>query len=212
MFPHVDILLEFWIEHVIFRLLFVMVTIPTRIFYRGGYRLCNWLSLWSLVPGIKHLPAVCCSTFFRNLVWNKTDVERRQTLGNPRSINPNMINHVAKQSPIIFCHMCCLYTKQYKFRIRIISMSRSKKLSKIRCQQPLGCLLPWLAPSAAGCVIFHLMDWWSRDCKHRATPFTEIYQWSIDRSEYYFALLYIVHHGYDPIFAVSAELPGRFSI
>ena len=33
---------------------------------------------------------------------NKTDVERRQTLGHPRSINPNMINHVPQQSPLIF--------------------------------------------------------------------------------------------------------------
>ena len=34
--------------------------------------------------------------------YNKTDVERRQTLGHPRSINPNMINHVPQQLPIIF--------------------------------------------------------------------------------------------------------------
>ena len=33
---------------------------------------------------------------------NKTDAERRQTLGHPRSINPNMINHVPQQSPLIF--------------------------------------------------------------------------------------------------------------
>ena len=33
---------------------------------------------------------------------NKTDVERRQTLGHPISINPNMISHVPKQLPIIF--------------------------------------------------------------------------------------------------------------
>ena len=32
-------------------------------------------------------------------IKNKTDVERRQTLGHPRSINPNMINHVPQQSP-----------------------------------------------------------------------------------------------------------------
>ena len=34
--------------------------------------------------------------------YNKTDVERRQTLGHPGSINPNMINHVPQQSPLIF--------------------------------------------------------------------------------------------------------------
>ena len=33
---------------------------------------------------------------------HKNDVERRQTLGHPRSINPNMINHVPQQLPIIF--------------------------------------------------------------------------------------------------------------
>ena len=35
-------------------------------------------------------------------IFDKTDAERRQTLGHPRSINPNMINHVPQQSPLIF--------------------------------------------------------------------------------------------------------------
>ena len=35
MFPPVDFLLEYWIEHVTFRPLCVMFTFPTRIFYRG---------------------------------------------------------------------------------------------------------------------------------------------------------------------------------
>ena len=35
-------------------------------------------------------------------ILNKTDAERRQTLGHPRSINSNMINHVPQQLPIIF--------------------------------------------------------------------------------------------------------------
>ena len=30
-----DILLEYWIEHVTFRLLYVMFTFPTKLFYRG---------------------------------------------------------------------------------------------------------------------------------------------------------------------------------
>ena len=33
---------------------------------------------------------------------DKTDVERRQTLGHPRSTNPNMNNHVPQQLPLIF--------------------------------------------------------------------------------------------------------------
>ena len=37
-----------------------------------------------------------------HLSFDKTDVKRRQTLGHPRSINPNMINHVPQQLPIIF--------------------------------------------------------------------------------------------------------------
>ena len=37
-----------------------------------------------------------------NFMFYKTDVGRRQTLGHPRSINPNMINHVPQQSPLIF--------------------------------------------------------------------------------------------------------------
>ena len=36
MFPTLDILLEYWIEHVTFGLLFVMFKFPIRIFYRGG--------------------------------------------------------------------------------------------------------------------------------------------------------------------------------
>ena len=35
MLPPLDILLEYWIEHVSFGLLYVMFTFPTRIFYRG---------------------------------------------------------------------------------------------------------------------------------------------------------------------------------
>ena len=34
----------------------------------------------------------------RHQKLNKTDVERQQTLGHPRSINPNMITHFTKQS------------------------------------------------------------------------------------------------------------------
>ena len=33
---------------------------------------------------------------------DKTGVERRETLGPLRSINPNMINHFIKQSPLLF--------------------------------------------------------------------------------------------------------------
>ena len=35
MFPHLDILLDYWIEHLTFGLLYVMFTFPTMIFYRG---------------------------------------------------------------------------------------------------------------------------------------------------------------------------------
>ena len=45
----------------------------------------------------KNLPKIQISRF-----WNEIDVERRQTLGHPRSINPNMINHVPQQLPTIF--------------------------------------------------------------------------------------------------------------
>ena len=40
--------------------------------------------------------------WMRPAYQNKTDVERRQNLGHPRPINPNKINHVPKQSPLIF--------------------------------------------------------------------------------------------------------------
>ena len=77
---------------------------------------------------------------------NKTDVGRRQTLGHPRSINPNMINDVAKQSPLIsqVIYIYAVCTRSNKNFVFVSSrMSRFKKQSKVRCQQPLGCLLTW---------------------------------------------------------------------
>ena len=41
MFPPLDILLEYWIEHVTFGFLYVMFTFSTRIL-QGSSRLCNW--------------------------------------------------------------------------------------------------------------------------------------------------------------------------
>ena len=64
---------------------------------------------------------------------NKTDVERQQTLGHTRSINPNMINHVPQQSPFIYV-VCTRSNKNFVFVSS--PMSRFKKLSKVRCQQP----------------------------------------------------------------------------
>ena len=70
----------------------------------------------------------------------KTDVERRQTLGHRRSINPNMINHVPQQSPLIFQVIYVVCTRSNKNFVFVSSpMSRFKKLSKVRCQQPLVC-------------------------------------------------------------------------
>ena len=33
---------------------------------QGSFRLCNWLSLWRLVPWINHLPPACLSTFWKS--------------------------------------------------------------------------------------------------------------------------------------------------
>ena len=66
-FPPLDILLEYWIEHVTFGLLYVMFTFPTRMFYRGVPCFANE---WRLVPWIYHLPPVCWSTFWKSsLKW-----------------------------------------------------------------------------------------------------------------------------------------------
>ena len=65
MFPPQDSLLEYWIEHVTFGLLYVMFTFPTRIFYRGvpGFAI-------DLVPRINHVPPACWSTFCKpSLKW-----------------------------------------------------------------------------------------------------------------------------------------------
>ena len=42
-----------------------MSHLTTRIFCRGSFRLCNWLSLRRLVSWINHLPPACWSTFWK---------------------------------------------------------------------------------------------------------------------------------------------------
>ena len=61
-----DIPFEYWIEHVTFGPFYVMFRFSTSIFDKGSSRLCNWLSLWCLVPGINHLPPVCWSAFSKS--------------------------------------------------------------------------------------------------------------------------------------------------
>ena len=69
MFPPLDILFEYWIEHITFRLLCAMFIFSTSIFYTG-VPICNWMPLQCLVPWINHLPPVCWSTFWKSsLKW-----------------------------------------------------------------------------------------------------------------------------------------------
>ena len=43
---------------------------PNQHILQGSSIVCNWLSLWRLVPRINHLPPVCWSTFWKsNLKW-----------------------------------------------------------------------------------------------------------------------------------------------
>ena len=70
---------------------------------------CLLFSLFLLQDYLIHFSANCCKyqidiagPFWLNEKKNKTGVERRQTLGPLRSINPNMINHFIKQSPLLF--------------------------------------------------------------------------------------------------------------
>ena len=70
--------------------------------------------LWRWASIIWHKQKSCWEIYTLNLLkslirWqskynkkNKADLERRQTLGRPWSINPNMINHFAKQWPLLF--------------------------------------------------------------------------------------------------------------
>ena len=39
-----------------------------RIFYRGCFTLCDWLSMRCLGPWINHLPPVCCSIFRKSIL------------------------------------------------------------------------------------------------------------------------------------------------
>ena len=53
-----------------------------------------------------------------------------------------MITHVPEQLPIIFLsHVCYLYTKQYKFRIRIIS--NVKVQETVKSQMSATTRLTW---------------------------------------------------------------------
>ena len=68
MFPSLDILFEYWIEHVTFGLLYVMLGFPTRIFYKGVLGFTK--DCRCLVPWINQLPLVCWSTFWKSsLNW-----------------------------------------------------------------------------------------------------------------------------------------------
>ena len=66
MFVSLDNLLEYWIEHVSFGLLYVMFTFPTRIFYRGVQGFATDCPCGVLVPRINHLPPVCWSTNWKS--------------------------------------------------------------------------------------------------------------------------------------------------
>ena len=93
---------------------------------------------------------------------NKTDVERRQTLSHLRSINPNMINHVPQQSPLIFEVIYVVCTRSNKNFVFVSSpMSRFKQLSKVRCQQPHVC---WHGSGAFPILPIHIanLSWLSK--------------------------------------------------
>ena len=62
---------------------------------------------------------------------NKTDVECRETLGHLGTINPNMIKHFAKQSPLLFwvTYTLCTQSNQH-FLLIAYPMSRLMEWSK----------------------------------------------------------------------------------
>ena len=72
-------------------------------------------------------------------IYNKTDVERRQTLGHLRSINPNMINPFAKQSPL-------LLSKSLHEAVKTSYYLRSQRCSR-NCTKDVksldGCWYTW---------------------------------------------------------------------
>ena len=69
MFPPLDILLEYWIEHVTFGLFYVMFTFPARILYRGvpGFATDCPCGVWC--RGLTTCP-LYVGSFFGNLVKN----------------------------------------------------------------------------------------------------------------------------------------------
>ena len=97
-----------------------------------------------------------------------SDVERLQTLGHLRPINPNMINHFATQSPLLYSesYMLCVH--------EAIKISYSYHL---RCQRPRNCQKDvshfWLFVNIHGSVDFPILsidiEKLSRWSKHRPT-------------------------------------------
>ena len=62
MFPPLDLLLEYWTEHVA---IFCQIYVPTYDILQGSSRLRVWLSLWCCVPWINHLPFCIWSPFWK---------------------------------------------------------------------------------------------------------------------------------------------------
>ena len=72
------------------------------LFIQAYEKLLQTIKMMLFIQGCEKLLQTIQMLLLNSGIWNKTDVERRQTLGHPRSINPNMINHVPQQSPLIF--------------------------------------------------------------------------------------------------------------
>ena len=68
---------------------------------------------------------------------NRNDIKCPKPLSHLRSINPNMINHFAKQSPLL---ACCLYMKHQRFCIHIIPIVKAQGTVKVKYQPRTHCL------------------------------------------------------------------------
>ena len=88
------------------------------------------------------------ATDYHNLNNNKTDVECRETFGCLRTINPDMINHFAKQSPLLFytMYVVCMRSNQ-DFVLVASPMSRLRELSKSDVSHCFGYLLIFMVRS-----------------------------------------------------------------
>ena len=146
----------------------------------------DWLDIWHLSVGLtsdQHWSEFgdhCSCIWFgeetsynmSNLNNNKTGFECWKTLGRLRIINLNIINHFAKQSPLLFSITYVVCTRSnHDFLLVASPMSMLKELSQRSVTCLAGFLYWWFGP------IYNIAYWYRK-------PISIIRKYSIDNVDF----------------------------